>query len=579
MLLNKIKKYINRSNIVSFDIFDTLLFRPYIKPSDVFYEIENKYKAKGFANARIKAEPLAWKDLVNENKDDVNLDEIYKYMPKKFQNMKQHEIQYESSCLHVNNEMLDVLNYAIDHGKKVIIASDMYLPSKELKKILVRELNTCNFKLYVSSEYGKRKHTGNLFKYIIKDLNVKPKEIFHIGDNEKSDYLIPKKLGIKSYVYERKMDKFIKNKRIKDFLSKHDDLNSRRFIGTLFLMNEIYSYRKKRDYWDKFAFLYGGPLAYNYVKMIIDRANKEKLYDLCFVARDGYTLEKITKLINPKIKTKYIYAPRFTSTLAYLDFGNKYVVEERKNVLLKFLVENGIAKPTDTIEQHKKELQDFSIKERKEYNDYIKSLNVGKRIGVVDSISMSYSAQNLIAKTLPTYDVCGFYWWIDVVKGRKQPKLYQFYNGKEKPTFCHLIEFLFAAPEFPIYRVINCKPVYKENIDFYEKIKIDLYPKLSKAMVDFTEIAEKFNFNPIIDDIAVFDWLNCFVKFANGKDFKHFKKIKNGVDQSHTKYDPVLKNEFWHNLGHIFYKKVTNANGVRKIYLFNKCIFKYAKHK
>ena len=66
----------------------------------------------------------------------------------------------------------------------------------------------------------------------------------------------------------------------KDFLSKHDDLNSRRFIGTLFLMNEIYSYRKKRDYWDKFAFLYGGPLAYNYVKMIIDRANKEKLSDL-----------------------------------------------------------------------------------------------------------------------------------------------------------------------------------------------------------------------------------------------------------------------------------------------------------
>ena len=65
--------------------------------------------------------------------------------------------------------------------------------------------------------------------------------------------------------------------------------------------------------------------------------------------------EKITKIIDPEIKTKYIYAPRFTNTLAYLDLGNKYVAEERKNVLLKFLVENGIASYEDTIKKYKKD--------------------------------------------------------------------------------------------------------------------------------------------------------------------------------------------------------------------------------
>ena len=91
-------------------------------------------------------------------------------------------MDFEKEHLYANPEMLDVLNYALSLNKRVIIVSDMYLSSKDLKQVLTRELKTNKFKLYVSSDFGKRKHTGNLFKYVLQDLNVKPSQILHIGD-------------------------------------------------------------------------------------------------------------------------------------------------------------------------------------------------------------------------------------------------------------------------------------------------------------------------------------------------------------------------------------------------------------
>lgn len=589
MHLNELYKRIKKSDIISFDIFDTLLLRPYMNPTDVFEEIEQIYSIPGFAVARKEAEPAAWKDLVNENKDDVSLDEIYSYMPKKFQPMKQKEIEFESSHLYANPDMIDVLNYALSLNKKVIITSDMYLPSDMLRKTLIRELKTDNFKLYVSCEYGKRKYTGNLFKYILQDLNAKPSKILHIGDNENSDFKIPGNMGIKTYLYTPEIKKIIKQKRVCEFLKWHNDLNGRRFIGTLSLMWQIYSYNKDTDYWDKIAFLYGGPLAYNYVKMIAEKSKSEKITDICFVARDGYVLKKIFDVIEPKskIESYYVYAPRFTNTLAYIDMGNENVSQERKDVLLNFLINQGNAKPGDTIESHIEELQKFADKERKEYEEYIKSLKIGKNVAVVDSISMSYSAQKLIAKNLQECNVTGFYWWTIPANGQSVPNLYQFYNGERMPVFCHLIEFFFAAPEKPIHRVVNKKPVYKENIDKYEQIKIDLYPKLSDIMVGFAEIAKQYELNPGIGGEAMFDWINYFVVFADKNDFKQFKDIKNGVDQLHTKYDPVLpelhgvnkheKNKFLCKFKHIFYRKTKSDNGIRRIYIFGIRVIKYKK--
>ena len=334
----------------------------------------------------------------------------------------------------------------------------------------------------------------------------------------------------------------------------------------------------KTDYWSNLAFMYGGPLAYNYCKMIIDAIKKQNISDVAFVARDGYTLQKIFDIINTdkNVSGHYVYAPRFTNTLAYLDFGVPEVIEERKNVLLKFLIDNGFAKPSDDIKQHTETLKQLSATELKEYKNYLNNKNFGKNIGIVDSISMSFSAQKLLPQTIPDKNCYGFYWLIVNPDKNKNSSATMFYTGQRYPEFCHLIEFFLAAPTKPIHRILNNQAIYKENIDKYEQIKIDLYPKISQSMVDFSQMAIDMGLEPILSSEMMFDWINYFVIFATKQDYSKFKNIKNGVDQSHTIYDPVLK-KLYTEKNFLCFNKKTFVSGLRKIYFFGICVYKYKK--
>ena len=49
---NRICRLIEEKKVISFDIFDTLLLRPYRKPEDLFELIEKEYQISGFATAR-----------------------------------------------------------------------------------------------------------------------------------------------------------------------------------------------------------------------------------------------------------------------------------------------------------------------------------------------------------------------------------------------------------------------------------------------------------------------------------------------------------------------------------------------
>ena len=58
-LLHKIKEACKHADIISFDIFDTLLLRPYIRPTDLFLHLEYIHNKPNFAISRIKAEEYA----------------------------------------------------------------------------------------------------------------------------------------------------------------------------------------------------------------------------------------------------------------------------------------------------------------------------------------------------------------------------------------------------------------------------------------------------------------------------------------------------------------------------------------
>ena len=287
---SKFIEAIKDKKIVSFDIFDTILIRPFECPKDLFKFIEIKYKEKDFTYRRIEAEQRA---RYNSPLEEVTIDEIYNEIIPKLQYLKEIELNYEYNLIRINPLIKEKYDIALSMGKEIIFTSDMYLEKQFIYSILSKNGVTEYKKLYVSSEIKKTKRTGTLFSYILTDLNISPAEIVHFGDNEKSDFHIPRYLGIQSYLLPKitEIPKNIKSQQwIHAFCNNKELLNRsiyKALISKNLLSNEFDNYLYKLGY------VLGGPLVLSYLNFILHNASENNIDKLLFVSRDGWILREI----------------------------------------------------------------------------------------------------------------------------------------------------------------------------------------------------------------------------------------------------------------------------------------------
>lgn len=105
------------------------------------------------------------------------------------------EIDYEISVLSPNPWIIKVINDARkERNMRVIAVSDMYLPSHLIHVIMRAHNVECLFDhVYVSSDIGLTKAAGGLFDYISETEKLSPDGYLHLGDNQQSDFVSPKK--------------------------------------------------------------------------------------------------------------------------------------------------------------------------------------------------------------------------------------------------------------------------------------------------------------------------------------------------------------------------------------------------
>ncbi len=304
MKLNRIKEKIDKVEIVSFDIFDTLIKRMVKRPFDVFDLVEKKYnltnfdKVSNFTVNRIKAEKEC---RLNYNKEEISFNDIYEHLLSSYTHkqliiLKQIEENIEKDICRFNYQIRDIFEYCVEKKKIIIITSDMYLNKKTINEILKK--NNIKFhKLYLSSSIGKTKNSGNLFKFIIKDLRINPKKLIHIGDNKKSDFLMPKMLGIKSILWEN--DNRI-NRKSKGNIT--EDIIDSFLNNTEIASGEIFS---------SIGFDYFGPLLLCFSKWLLCELRENKIDKVFFLSRDGYVMKRAFDIINKEnIKSDYFFASR-----------------------------------------------------------------------------------------------------------------------------------------------------------------------------------------------------------------------------------------------------------------------------
>jgi len=191
------------SQPISYDMFDTLVFRYCNEPPLIFDIIQSSVNNPNFKQHRMHAEQVAYTTIQNANINDIykTMGKLHNYDDLTLSYYKTVEFDTELSNIYPNNDLFLKLK------KNDIIVSDMYLSENQLRQIL---LNCCNenkktfnidnkdiiqnIKIYVSSG---GKHGG----WIWNNITEKTKILYHIGDNYHSDVRMAQQSGLKSKHY------------------------------------------------------------------------------------------------------------------------------------------------------------------------------------------------------------------------------------------------------------------------------------------------------------------------------------------------------------------------------------------
>lgn len=205
------------------------------------------------------------------------------------------ELEIEINHIFPDNERFHEIVEFFQNGKKIIIISDFYQGKKFFKEILNR-LNIDEFitEIYVSSEYGKRKSSGELYKHVCRDICCMPEEIMMCGDNYISDYKVPKELGFKTRFLEYK-DK--------------NRIYSRQEI------RDIYKFRSHRKPRENPINGYAAEILY-FISKLYEELIKDGFEEALFCSREGQYMKSLfdiyqTKCFyHKKIKSVYFYISR-----------------------------------------------------------------------------------------------------------------------------------------------------------------------------------------------------------------------------------------------------------------------------
>lgn len=336
-------------NTISFDIFDTLLFRMVKRPIDVFEKVGKQAIKEGFLEVEIHGE--VFKDIrieaekrarYNKKKTlgitEISLQEIYDCMPSKIikypKQLMQIEVQIEKEVCFINPTMHSFIKKLKQTGKKVILTSDMYLSRSMIENIL--EYNDFELSLidniYVSCECLKSKQTGDMYPYLLEQLNIDVSQLVHIGDNYISDIMNAKHYNIKTIHYDCISSETFMNIQLEEL--KYGDM-----VPELYSLRRYAASLAEGTEEDKFWFTLGasiiGPLMSGVAEWGLDIANKNQINYIYPLMREGKLLELLlTQAMNYR-KEKIHIRPMYISRKAIFLPSLSEMKDELVNHLLE----------------------------------------------------------------------------------------------------------------------------------------------------------------------------------------------------------------------------------------------------
>lgn len=498
----KIKKY----EVISFDIFDTLLYRKVNKIEELFQNVEKKLKL-----SKIFIENYTLKRQEAEKKVKEKYGYYYTF------NDIYNELEYDKKikekimALELEEEYIGCFpNYTIKSlyerlkkiNKKIIFTSDMYLPKEHIEKMLIK----CGYEkeeIFLSCDIKKSKRDGSVYPYILKKVKVSNKKIIHIGDAKRSDYFNSRVFGIKSILIKPKNNEEIK---LYDYIVKN---------------------LEKRDKFYMYGLKVFAPIFVGFCEWLHEELKKEKIENIYFFTREGKFFKEIYDLLYPNSNTKLLYISRKSINSANLKTILMELTEDNFDKIFSFNLTETLdnffkrinsdffkyekealkynLKKETVIRKNRKRCIEFILKikpllivETQKYEmsliKYLESEKFLGKIGVIDigwAGSIQYSLKKFCRKNNIEVDIRGYYLGID--NTFDIPTMGYFYNPKNLElknkilSFSGLLEII-TMPDMGstlFYKILeNNKvvPILDKNEFGNEYIKIK---KLQQGIKEF----------------------------------------------------------------------------------------------
>lgn len=300
-------------DVISFDVFDTLILRPISSPADLFFVLGDKLNYPDFQRIR---QEMEWRARERKYKKarhyEVTLNEIYTVLSEETEIEKnsamEMEVELEYAFCFANPFMYQVVKELQKRGKRLVVTSDMYLNTKQIKTLLER----CGYPefsaYYVSCDVGKSKSEGNLYDYVKKKEGMR-KTFAHVGDNYIADVERAKKHGFTSFHY---VNVNAAGEPYRPYDMSVITGSVYRGLVNAHIHNGLQRYSREYEY----GYIYGGLFVAGYCQFIHEYIKKNQVDKILFLARDGDVLSKAYKILYPECEEQfeYVYWSRLAAT-------------------------------------------------------------------------------------------------------------------------------------------------------------------------------------------------------------------------------------------------------------------------
>lgn len=505
------------ADVVSFDLFDTLVMRKVYDYTDVFVLLDLELKDRGiiipdFVKLRLHVE----KELSRNGAPTLEMiyERLLELVGGSFisaEALVEMEWQLDFKVLVPRYRMCEKYREFLAQGKTVAIVTDTYYSKDRIKKILENFDLLGYAHLLVSCEENKSKTSG---LYDVLKSAAEGKGILHIGDDETADILCASQAGLDTFKVYSGSSLF---DMIRGISGNMVETISEHIIAGLFvarLFNNPFQFESEQKAFavertSDIGYAFFAPVISDFTLWLKDRIELEKYEQILFCSRDGYLIGDLYRRIDDETKSIYFITSRIAAIRAGIETENdissvesmKFFGDKRKELNVRF----GVSETDANLDGRVNIIVDKAKIQRTNYRKYAEKLGLeNKKTALFDFVAkgtVQLYLQRILKRRLQ-----GFYFMQlepDSMEG-KGVAVEPFYLEAEKETSAmfdnyYILETIVTSPYPQVLEFDKMgNPVFSNETRKIEDIKIirDVQEGIKDFFEDYIELLPRNAWTP-----------------------------------------------------------------------------------